>query len=130
MAVDDEADAKEAIEERCGRAGGREGRAGERDEACGEKTLESPVVRPVRLVCRRESRRFVHGALVDRYSEHPCHHPSSSSSSSSIRKRGRTATGNIGKVSCRTTCCLLCGRENVSKRCVNSWNQPIVRYLW
>ncbi len=47
MAVDDEADAKQAVEERRGRAGGHEGRAGERNEACGEKTLESPVVRPV-----------------------------------------------------------------------------------
>jgi hypothetical protein len=47
MAVDDEADAKQTIEEQRGRAGGRKGRAGERDEACGEKTLKSPVVRPV-----------------------------------------------------------------------------------
>src|SRR5260370_33425351 len=111
MAGDDEADAKEAIEERCGRAGGREGRAGERDEACGEKTLESPVVRPVRLVCRRERRRFVHGGLVDRYSEHPCRHPSSySPSSSSICQRGGTATGRVRKASSRTTSWLLGGQ--------------------
>ena len=44
MAVDDEADAKEAIEERCGRAGGREGCAGERDEDCGKKSLETSKV--------------------------------------------------------------------------------------
>ena len=69
MAVDDEAEAEQAINERGGRARGHEGGAGERDEAGGKQTLESPVVRPVRPVRRGESRRFVHGALVDRYAK-------------------------------------------------------------
>lgn len=67
VTVDDEADAEQAIEERGERARGREGGAGERDEAGGEQTLESPVVRSVRPVRGGESRRFVRGALVDRY---------------------------------------------------------------
>ncbi len=67
MAVNDEADAEEAIKERGEGARGHEGGAGERDEAGGKETLESPVVRSVRLVSRGESRRFVHGTLVDRY---------------------------------------------------------------
>ena len=48
MAVDDEADAEQAIEERRGRAGGHEGGGGKGDEARGEQTLERPVVGPVR----------------------------------------------------------------------------------
>ena len=47
MAVDDEADAEQAIKERGERARGHEGSAGERDEAGGKKTLECPVVRTV-----------------------------------------------------------------------------------
>jgi hypothetical protein len=47
VAVDDEAEAEQAIEERGGRARGHEGGAGERDEAGGKQTLESPVVRSV-----------------------------------------------------------------------------------
>lgn len=47
MAVDDKADAEQAIKEWCERAGGHEGGAGERDEAGGKQTLESPVVRSV-----------------------------------------------------------------------------------
>jgi len=66
MAVDDEADAEQAIKEWRGRAGGHKGGGGEWDEARGEQTLESPVVRPVRPFRRRESRRVVHRALVDR----------------------------------------------------------------
>jgi hypothetical protein len=50
VAVDDEADAEQAIEEWRGRARGNEGGGSERDEARGEQTLESPVVRPVRLL--------------------------------------------------------------------------------
>ena len=48
VAVDDEADAEQAIEERRGRAGGHEGGGGEREEARGEQTLERPVIGPVR----------------------------------------------------------------------------------
>jgi len=47
MAVDDEADAEQAIKERGGRAGGHEGGASEWDEASGKQTLKSPVVRSV-----------------------------------------------------------------------------------
>jgi len=47
MAVDDEAEAEQAIKERGGRARSHEGGAGERDEAGGKQTLESPVVRSV-----------------------------------------------------------------------------------
>jgi hypothetical protein len=72
MAVDDEAEAEQAIEERGGRARGHEGGAGERDEAGGKQALESPVVRSVCPVRRGESRRFVRGALVDRYSKTKC----------------------------------------------------------
>ena len=67
MAVDDEADAEQAINERGGRARGHEGGAGEWDEAGGKQTLEGPVVRSVRLVRRGKCGRFVHGALVYRY---------------------------------------------------------------
>ena len=74
MAVDDEADAEQAIEERRGRAGGHEGGGGEGDEARGEQTLERPVIGPVRPFRGREGRRVVHGALVDRYGRRPCHH--------------------------------------------------------
>jgi hypothetical protein len=66
VAVDDEADAKQAIEKWRRRARGNEGGGGEWDEARGEQTLECPVVRPVRLLRRREGRRIVHSALVDR----------------------------------------------------------------
>ena len=48
MAVDDETDAEQAVEERRGRAGGHEGGGGKGDEARGEQTLEHPVVRSVR----------------------------------------------------------------------------------
>ena len=47
MAVDDEADAEQAIKEWGERARGNEGGSGERDEAGGKQTLESPVVRSV-----------------------------------------------------------------------------------
>ena len=69
MAVDDKAEAEQAIKERGGRARGHEGGARERDKTGGKQTLESPVMRSVRLVRRGESRRIVHGALVDRYSK-------------------------------------------------------------
>ena len=75
MAVDDEADAEQAIEERRGRAGGHEGRGGEGHETRGEQTLERPVVRPVRPFRRREGRRVVHGALVDRCESEPMSSP-------------------------------------------------------
>ncbi len=68
MAVNDEADAEQAIKERRGRARGHEGSARERDEACGKQTLESPVVGTVRSIRRREGCRVIHGALVDRWS--------------------------------------------------------------
>ena len=67
VAVYEEADAEEPIDEGCGGAGRDEGGCGERDEACGEETLERPVVRAVRPGGRREGRRVVHRALVDRY---------------------------------------------------------------
>ena len=47
MAVDDEAEAEQAIEERGGRARCHEGGTRERDETGGKQTLESPVVRTV-----------------------------------------------------------------------------------
>ena len=74
MAVNDEADAEQTIEERRGRAGGHEGGGGEGDEARGHKTLERPVVGPVRPRRRRERRRVVHRALVDRCSRDPHGH--------------------------------------------------------
>jgi hypothetical protein len=40
VVADDEADAKQDIEERRGRAGGHEGGGGKGDEARGEQTLE------------------------------------------------------------------------------------------
>jgi hypothetical protein len=67
VAVNDEADAEQAVEERRGRAGCHERCGRERDQAGGEQSLEGPVVRPGRLFRRREGRRVVHGALVDRY---------------------------------------------------------------
>ena len=66
VAVDDEADAEQAVEEWRGRAGRDECGCCERDEPRGEKALEGPVVRPGRPLRRREGRRVVHGTLVDR----------------------------------------------------------------
>lgn len=89
--MDDEAYAEQAIEEWRGRAGGQEEAA---DEA--RKQTQSPAVKPMRVFRRREGRRVVHGVLVDRKPEHV---------SSSVR---HMATGNIGKVRCRTVCCFVC----------------------
>jgi len=49
VAVDDQADAEQAVEEGRGRAGRDERGCGEWDEAGGEEALEGPVVRAVGL---------------------------------------------------------------------------------
>ena len=97
VAVHDEAEAEEPVEEGCGGAGSDECGCGKRDEAGGEKALERPVVRAVRLGGRREGRRVVRCSLVDR-----CTNVNTQREGG---REERTTAGNVGKVVGRAACC-------------------------
>lgn len=65
MAVHDQADAEDTVEDGVVAAGGGEGGDCKRDKAGGQQALERPVVRAVRAGRRREGCGVVHGALED-----------------------------------------------------------------
>ena len=67
MTVHDQGDTQEAVQDGVSRAAGNERGASDRNEGSGEEPLKCPVVRPFALVWQRESRRVVHGSLVNGY---------------------------------------------------------------
>ena len=72
MAVDDKADVEHAIEKWRERSGGHEGGSGEARLRREDATRSGGGTREP--FSRAEGRRVVHGALIDRYSQKPCHH--------------------------------------------------------
>ena len=74
MAVDDKADVEHDIEKRRERSGGHEGDSGKARRGPRREDARRSSGKTRAPFSRVESRRVVHGALIDRYSQKPCHH--------------------------------------------------------